>query len=172
MGPRTTDICVHHDGRGIYLDHESLLAPVVSGAVCVFCDIASNNAAAEVVFTDELSVAFLDIKPLFPGHCLLIPRAHVETLVDLPPGDVGPFFTNARSLARAVPRAMGAKGSFVAINNVVSQSVPHLHVHVVPRSPKDGLKGFFWPRRGYRGDEHAAQTAAAIRTALEEGEAE
>lgn len=137
--------------------------------MCVFCEIASNSANAEIVFEDEVSLAFLDIRPLFPGHCLLIPRAHVETLVDLPDEDVGPLFTNARSLARAVPQAVRAKGSFVAINNVVSQSVPHLHVHIVPRSPKDGLKGFFWPRRGYRDDDHATDTAAAIRAALESG---
>ena len=138
--------------------------------MCVFCDIASNEAEAELVFSDDHSVAFLDIRPLFPGHCLLIPRAHVVTLADLPLDQVGPLFTNARMLSRVVPRAMGAAGSFVAMNNVVSQSVPHLHVHVVPRNPKDGLKGFFWPRRGYRDAAHLQETAAAIRGAITEDE--
>ena len=118
------------------------------------------------MFSDEHSMAFLDIRPLFPGHCLLIPRDHVVTLGELPVGSVGPLFTNARMMSRAVPRAMGAKGSFVAMNNVVSQSVPHLHVHVVPRNPKDGLKGFFWPRRGYRDASHLTETADAVRAAI------
>ncbi|MFP5352146.1 MAG: HIT family protein [Actinomycetota bacterium] len=134
--------------------------------MCVFCDIVAQRADAEVVFSDEHSIAFLDIRPLFPGHCLLIPRDHVGTLGELPLGSVGPFFTNARMLSRAVPRAMGAKGTFVAINNVVSQSVPHLHVHVVPRNPKDGLKGFFWPRRGYRDVAHLREVGEAVRRAV------
>ena len=136
--------------------------------MCVFCDIVANRADAEVVFSDEHSVAFLDIRPLFPGHCLLIPREHVVTLGELPLDAVGPLFANARMLSRVVPRAMGAKGTFVAMNNIVSQSVPHLHVHVVPRNPKDGLKGFFWPRRGYRDASHLAETADAIRAAVAE----
>lgn len=136
--------------------------------MCVFCDIVANRADAEIVFADEISIAFLDIRPLFPGHCLLIPREHVVTLAELPLDQVGPLFKTARMLSRAVPDAMGAKGSFVAINNVVSQSVPHLHVHVVPRDPKDGLKGFFWPRRGYRNDSHMSETGEAIRGAIEQ----
>jgi len=134
--------------------------------VCPFCDIAANRAEAEIVFSDDHTIGFLDIRPLFPGHCLLIPREHVETLGDLPTELIEPLFGIAASLSRAIPRALGAAGSFVAMNNVVSQSVPHLHVHVVPRNPKDGLKGFFWPRRGYRSDEHLTETAAAIRAAL------
>ena len=138
--------------------------------MCVFCDIAGNKAEAEIVFSDDDSVAFLDIRPLFPGHCLLIPRTHLVTLADLPLAQVGPLFTTARMLSRVVPRAMDAAGSFVAMNNVVSQSVPHLHIHVVPRNPKDGLKGFFWPRRGYRDAAHLQETGAAIRAAVEEDE--
>ena len=99
---------------------------------------------------DEPTLAFLDSRPLFPGHTLLVPRAHVETLPDLPDDLLRPLFANARLLAGAMEEAFGAEGSFVAINNRVSQSVPHLHVHVVPRRRKDGLRGFFWPRQGYR----------------------
>ena len=119
-----------------------------------------------MVFQDEVSVAFLDNRPLFPGHSLLIPRQHLETLADLPDELVGPLFTNARRLSRAIPEAMGKPGSFVALNNVVSQSVPHLHIHVVPRKPKDGLRGFFWPRHRYDSEEEAAGYAAAVRSAL------
>lgn len=133
---------------------------------CPFCAIARGEAQAEVVFEDEISLAFLDFRPLFPGHALLIPRDHHETLADLPAELVEPLFANARLLSRAVPEGMGAQGSFVAINNVVSQSVPHLHVHVVPRVPKDGLRGFFWPRRKYESDEHLSEAGAAVRSAV------
>lgn len=116
---------------------------------------------------DEPDVlAFLDTRPLFPGHVLVVPRAHVETLADLPADLLNPLFTAVQRLSAAVPAATGAVGSFVASNNRVSQSVPHLHVHVVPRRPKDGLRGFFWPRQRYDSDEHADGTAAAIREAL------
>ena len=141
---------------------------VVSTPMCVFCEIAAGRSEAELVLENEECLAFLDIRPLFPGHCLLIPRHHHETLPDLPLDLVGPLFATAQRLARAVPQALGAKGSFIAMNNKVSQSVPHLHVHVVPRSPKDGLKGFFWPRHGYRDAEHMFETGAAIRAALAE----
>src|SRR3954464_10658304 len=104
---------------------------------CVFCAIARGEAPADVVLAAEAGVAFLDRRPLLPGHVLLVPRGHVPTLPDLPVERVGPFFHLAQRLARAVPEAMGAEGSFVAINNVVSQSVPHLHVHVVPRNHDD-----------------------------------
>lgn len=116
---------------------------------------------------DGDSLAFLDHRPLFPGHCLLAPREHHQTLVDLPEALVGPLFANARRLAAAVERALDAQGTFVALNNRVSQSVPHLHVHVVPRRRGDGLRGFFWPRTRYRDDAHRAEVAAAIRSALE-----
>jgi len=118
---------------------------------------------AHIVFEDERSLAFLDKRPLFPGHSLLVPREHHEALWDLPEDIVGPLFANARMLSVAIRDATGSVGAFVAINNIVSQSVPHLHVHVVPRNRKDGLRGFFWPRRSYKGDDHVAETAAAIR---------
>jgi histidine triad (HIT) family protein len=117
---------------------------------CLFCKIVSRELEAKIIFEDEISIAFLDVRPLFPGHVLLIPKAHYPTLSDLPAALVGPFFTNAQTLARKVQAAMKADGTFVAINNVVSQSVPHLHVHIVPRKRQDGLRGFFWPRRPYQ----------------------
>jgi histidine triad (HIT) family protein len=114
-----------------------------------------------------VAVAFLDVRPVFPGHVLVVPRVHTETLPDLPVEQIGPLFERVQRLADAVPRALGATGTFVAMNNKVSQSVPHLHVHVVPRRPKDGLRGFFWPRVKYEGGEsEMAATAAAIRDAL------
>lgn len=132
----------------------------------MFCRIVAGEEPAEVVFSDDVSVAFLDARPLFHGHSLLVPRAHIETLPELADELVEPYFRNARLLSVAVRDAMGAQGSFVAINNVVSQSVPHLHTHVVPRVRKDGLRGFFWPRTKYEADEHAAETAARVRDAV------
>jgi histidine triad (HIT) family protein len=133
---------------------------------CAFCAIASGASSAEIVFEDELTLAFLDNRPLFHGHSLLIPRAHHETLAELPDDLLGPLFGNARLLSRAIPEAMGKPGSFVALNNVVSQSVPHLHVHVVPRVKKDGLRGFFWPRTKYESDEQAVAVADQVRAAV------
>jgi histidine triad (HIT) family protein len=133
---------------------------------CVFCAIVAGELPAARVLEDDDHVAFLDTRPLFPGHVLLVPRAHVETLPDLPPAAVGPFFARAQALSVAVRDAMGAAGTFVAMNNVVSQSVPHLHCHVVPRRPKDGLRGFFWPRTTYADDAERDAAAAAIRAAL------
>ena len=118
---------------------------------------------------DPLTVAFLDTRPLFPGHVLLVPRAHHVTLADLPVELVTPVFERVQRLAGAVQAAMGAAGSFVAINNTISQSVPHLHVHVVPRNPRDGLRGFFWPRTKYRDEDHAREVAEAIRASLASG---
>lgn len=119
-----------------------------------------------MVFEDDACAAFLDVRPLFHGHTLLVPRAHHETLADLPPDLVQPFFTRAQQLSVAVRDAMGAQGSFVAMNNVVSQSVPHLHCHVAPRVKKDGLRGFFWPRTKYGSDAEAAEVAERIRAEL------
>src|SRR5579864_3168098 len=130
---------------------------------CLFCQIASARREG-IVFEDESSLAFLDHRPLFPGHCLLIPKAHVETLADLPAAGIAPLFTNAQLLAKAVEQGLGAEGSFVAINNRVSQSVPHLHIHVVPRRKKDGLRGFFWPRGKYQD----AAEMETVRSALEQ----
>ncbi len=133
---------------------------------CLFCAIIAGEQPAEIVFEDEISIAFLDVRPVFHGHSLLVPRDHYETLADLPDELVEPYFRNVRILSVAIPRAMGAEGSFVAINNVVSQSVPHLHTHVVPRVRKDGLRGFFWPRTKYEHDDHASETAAKVREAV------
>ncbi|MEX0741605.1 MAG: HIT family protein [Phycisphaeraceae bacterium] len=133
---------------------------------CAFCAIAQGEADADVVYEVEHVVAFLDRKPLFPGHVLIIPRDHYPTLADLPDGRIGPIFTAAKLLARTVQRALKAQGTFVAINNVVSQSVPHLHVHVVPRNRGDGLRGFFWPRNAYDSDQHRREVAEQIRQTL------
>jgi len=130
---------------------------------CSFCAIVAGDVTAEVVHADRDTLAFLDRRPLFPGHVLLVPREHHETIEDLPAALVEPLFSAARSLAGAVRRATGSEGSFVALNNTVSQSVPHLHVHVVPRSRKDGLRGFFWPRNPYEDEAHMARVAEAIR---------
>ena len=133
---------------------------------CLFCSIAAKAVSAFVVVEDDQVVAFLDHRPLFPGHVLVIPRAHHETLVDAPPETVAALFDRVQKVARAVEVAMQADGTFVAVNNRVSQSVPHLHVHVVPRRRKDGLKGFFWPRGKYVTEAEAEATAQAIRQAL------
>lgn len=135
-------------------------------ASCKFCQIIAGGPASYIVFEDDIAIAFLDYRPLFVGHTLLVPKRHFETLGDLPVDLIGPFFTNVQLLARAVESGLEAEGSFVAINNRVSQSVPHLHVHIVPRRKKDGLRGFFWPRLVHP-DEAAMQRAqAAIRGAL------
>lgn len=134
--------------------------------MCVFCDIASGATPAQIVHEDSATVAFLDVRPLFHGHTLLIPRAHHETYADLPPEEIAAFFGMAQQLERAVRSAMEATGSFVAMNNVVSQSVPHLHLHLVPRVPKDGLRGFFWPRHRYESEVQMAEVAALIRAEL------
>ena len=138
--------------------------PVVS--VCLFCAIARGDRPAEIVLADEVAVAFLDGRPVFKGRVLVIPRDHYETLADLPAGLVGPLFTRVQRVSAALPAALGAQGSFVALNNVVSQSVPHLHVHVVPRTRGDGLRGFFWPRQKYADDAEATEVARRIRDAL------
>ena len=135
---------------------------------CLFCRIVSGEVAATVVYVDPNAIAFLDHRPLFHGHTLLVPRQHVETLVDLPSKLIEPFFTAAQSLARAVEFALDAEGTFVAMNNRVSQSVPHLHVHIVPRRKKDGLKGFFWPRTKYKDEEEMKKVQKKIAAALQE----
>lgn len=135
---------------------------------CVFCEIVAGRRPAHVVLDDDVAVGFLDVRPLFPGHTLLVPRWHVETLADLPPELVEPYFARAQRLSAVMeaPDGMAAAGSFVAMNNRVSQSVPHLHAHVVPRNRKDGLRGFFWPRTRYDSDAEAAEVAARLRAAL------
>jgi histidine triad (HIT) family protein len=129
---------------------------------CKFCQIIAGEIPAHFVLDTDEVVAFLDHRPLFPGHTLVLPREHIETLADLPPDRVGPFFRQVQRVEVAVRTAMEAQGSFVAENNVVSQSVPHLHVHVVPRRRKDGLRGFFWPRTRYSSDSEMAAVAARI----------
>src|SRR5436190_13400731 len=136
-------------------------------ASCRFCRIIAGDESAHVVYEDGRTLAFLDNRPLFPGHCLLVPRDHHETLADLPDELVGPIFEGARLLSVAVPKAMRKPGSFVALNNVVSQSVPHLHVHVVPRKPKDGLRGFFWPRTKYSSEEEMREVTERVRRAVQ-----
>lgn len=133
---------------------------------CTFCRVRDGGLPAAFVLDDDGVVAFLDVRPLFPGHALVMPRDHHETLVDLPLPSVGPLFTAVRRVAAAVTSAMDAQGTFVAVNNVVSQSVPHLHVHVVPRTKGDGLRGFFWPRTTYAGTEEMDAVAARIRSCL------
>lgn len=133
---------------------------------CVFCKIIRGEIAAEKVHEDENCIVFLDSGPLFAGHCLVCPRQHIETLLEVPPSMLQPLFTNAQLIARAVESGLGAEGSFVAINNKISQSVPHLHVHVIPRRRKDGMKGFFWPRRPYRDQTEMRETAEALRRAI------
>lgn len=133
---------------------------------CLFCRIAARELAAAVVFEDDSTLAFLDHRPLFPGHCLLIPKIHYETLADLTGDLIAPLFGNARMLAVAVEQAMESEGSFVAINNRVSQSVPHMHIHIVPRRKKDGLRGFFWPRGKYASDAEMERVRDLVREAI------
>ncbi len=141
----------------------------MTSASCIFCKIVAGEHAAPMVLEDANVLAFLDHRPLFPGHCLLVPKAHHETLAELPLELIAPVFGAVRLLSRAVEEAMRAEGVFVAINNRVSQSVPHLHVHIVPRRRKDGLKGFFWPRQDYKDEETREAVREAIRQAVEEG---
>ena len=133
---------------------------------CIFCKIARGEEPAPEVFSDEKTIAFLDHRPLFPGHVLLIPKSHYQTLPELPAALIEPLFSNAQRLAAAVEQALQAEGSFVALNNRVSQSIPHLHIHIVPRRKKDGLRGFFWPRHHYKNTEEIAAVQKAIKAAL------
>ena len=139
-----------------------------SASDCLFCRIVRGEADAEVVIDTEDVVGFLDIRPVFKGHTLLVPRSHVDTLLELPESQVVPLFTTTQRVAAVMTSALGAQGTFVAMNNVVSQSVPHLHVHVVPRTKGDGLRGFFWPRTTYA-DGEAAEYGDRLREALQEG---
>lgn len=132
-------------------------------AGCTFCDVVSGKITSVIVFEDEDCLGFLDHRPLFPGHCLLVPKKHVETLIDLQDEPLTSLFSTAKILTAAVQNACHAEGSFVAINNKVSQSVPHLHVHIVPRRKGDGLKGFFWPRFPYKSEDDKQVIAQGIR---------
>jgi histidine triad (HIT) family protein len=135
---------------------------------CIFCNIIRGAIPYFKVFEDDISLAFLDHRPLFPGHTLFIVKSHIETLFDLPDSLIGPLFINVRLLSRAVRQGMQAEGAFVAINNRVSQSVPHFHVHIVPRRKGDGLKGFFWPRRAYKDQGEIDSTLRALQSAIAE----
>jgi histidine triad (HIT) family protein len=133
---------------------------------CLFCSAVAGSLSVEVVYSSPAVFAFLDHRPVFKGHVLVVPRAHVVTLGDLPRGEIEPYFADVQRLAVAVEAGLGAGGTFVALNNRVSQSVPHLHTHVVPRTKGDGLRGFFWPRTKYASPDEAASYAAKIKSAL------
>jgi histidine triad (HIT) family protein len=133
---------------------------------CAFCKILRDPTGNHIVYEDGFSLAFLDHRPLFPGHCLVIPKSHLETIHDLPSSLLAPFFSTVKMLAAAIELAMHAQGTFVAANNRVSQSVPHFHVHVVPRKKGDGLKGFFWPRGKYKSPEEVTTVLTALRSAI------
>ena len=133
---------------------------------CTFCKIVRGAVPCFKVFEDDISLAFLDHRPLFAGHTLFIVKSHIETLFDLPDSLLAAIFSNVRLLSQAVMQGMQAEGTFVAINNRVSQSVPHFHVHIVPRRKRDGLKGFFWPRRAYKDDQEIKDTLHALHSAI------
>ncbi len=135
---------------------------------CAFCKIIRGESECFAVFENEISIAFLDQRPLFPGHCLLIPKEHYSTLNEFPAALLGPMFAGAQLIARALEEGLLAEGTFVALNNRVSQSVPHLHIHVVPRKKNDGLKGFFWPRQPYRDHDHLVNVQKSLRAAIAE----
>ena len=133
---------------------------------CVFCRIVRDEVKAYRVYEDALTITFLDSGPLFAGHSLVCPKQHYDTLMDVPPDLLTPLFSTAQLVARAVEQGLGADGSFIAINNRISQSVPHLHVHVIPRRRGDGMKGFFWPRRPYRDEAEMVQTQKSLESAI------
>lgn len=132
---------------------------------CVFCRIVSGDIPTDIISEDADTLTFLDQSPVFPGHLLIVPRRHVATLPELPEDQLAPFFSQVRRAASVVGPALDAHGSFVGINNKVSQTVPHLHAHVIPRRVKDGLRGFFWPRRGYKDEAHRQEIVARLREA-------
>ncbi len=136
---------------------------------CLFCSIVSGETPAHVVLDEPEVLGFLDTRPVFKGHVLVVPREHVGTILDVPADQLQVLMEAARRVAGAVVEGLGAQGSLVAMNNVVSQSVPHLHVHVVPRTKGDGLRGFFWPRTKYASDEEALEYAVRLAKALEPG---
>lgn len=145
---------------------DALWTPAERAAGCPFCAVTRGETPADVVYEDEVAVAFLDKRPVFPGHVLVVTRAHVPTLADLPDGLVAPYFTLVRAVSVAVRLAMDADGSFTAVNSRVSQSVPHIHTHVVPRRYHDGLRGFFWPRHAYGDDPERERVRVAVAAAV------
>jgi len=134
---------------------------------CTFCRIIRGEEKAYKVFEDDFSIVFLDIHPLFHGHCLVVPKEHYETLADLPDESIERIFKNAKLVSQAVEVALKADGSFIGINNKVSQSVPHLHIHIIPRRKGDGLKGFFWPRTRYKDEKELLEIQSMIKTSIE-----
>src|SRR6266516_1676878 len=140
--------------------------PIVTSLNCPFCKIVRSETQSYNVFEDDITLAFLDKRPLFPGHCLLIPKSHFETLIDLPASLVAQLFQNAQLLAHAMEKGLQAEEIFVAINNSISQSVPHLHIHIVPRHTKDGLKGFFWPSQHYQDEATILSIQSTLRSAI------
>lgn len=134
---------------------------------CRFCNILKGESDSYIVFEDSVSIAFLDIRPLFPGHILLVPRIHYETISDLPVNLIEPLFKNARFLSNIIEKALNADGTLILINNKVSQSIPHLHIHIIPRSRGDGLKGFFWPRIPYKDRESIIEMQKSIIECIE-----
>jgi histidine triad (HIT) family protein len=133
---------------------------------CLFCDAVSGALPVRMVLDDDIAIAFLDRRPVFKGHVLVVPKQHVVTLADLPDDLVGPLFERVQRVSARMPAGLGCDGTFVAVNNVISQSVAHLHVHVVPRRRKDGLRGFFWPRVKYESDAEADDYAQRLSEAL------
>jgi histidine triad (HIT) family protein len=133
---------------------------------CTFCRILAGDLDAHVVLDEPDVLAFLDVRPVFEGHTLVVPRTHRDTLLEVPSDELAPLFGAVQRVAAAVVAGLGAQGSWVSVNNVVSQSVPHVHVHVVPRTKGDGLRGFFWPRQEYASDANAAAVAATLRAAV------
>lgn len=133
---------------------------------CAFCAIVEGRTRAQIVLQDDLHLGFLDTRPVFPGHVLIVPRSHHPTLADVPKSEIGPLFEKVQRLCQAIERGLDAEGTFVAVNNRISQSVPHVHVHVVPRRKGDGLRGFFWPRHPYATEDDAEAIAAKVRAAL------
>lgn len=135
-------------------------------ANCPFCRIIAGTEKSYIIFENDKFISFLDKKPLFLGHSLLLPKAHVQTLYDLPERLIKPFFLYLQRIGSAIEHAMDADGSFVAINNIISQSVPHLHTHIVPRHKNDGLKGFFWPRQHYVNEQQMTEIQEKIKRYL------
>jgi histidine triad (HIT) family protein len=133
---------------------------------CIFCSIASGEEPAAIVHRDDRFCAFLDVRPVFKGHVLVIPRTHVPDFSSLEQALVGPLFQLVQRVSAAVQAGVPSEGAFIATNEKISQSVPHLHVHVVPRTKGDGLRGFFWPRTKYASDEEAAGYASRISAAM------
>ena len=152
----------------LLVETKGLSVQLKPGQQCAFCQIVAQKTASSIVFRDEISTAFLDKRPLFFGHSLLVPNEHYANLSELPSDLVGPFFKNVRLLAAALEKGLQADGAFIAINNKISQSVPHLHVHVVPRKSGDGLRGFFFPRQNYASAEQEAKVQQAIVQAISE----